>query len=202
MPIGDSHEPGCVWKNQDEEEGTVPIKTEPQDFADRVKSIERQNTIAGWSAVIIASAMSIAALHNIYVVKESWIRLSQAWIIAVIAYIVATEFQRRGQVKGSDEPCARFLERRHEEQAKSYLRFRRIVPFVIPGMVAAWLGSGPLMMAKSRGLDPSSSLYQFCLGPWPFVIIGAALALVWWAFGSAARKANRDRDEIRRRIAG
>ena len=127
MPIGDSHEPSNVWKKQDEEEGTVQIKTEPEEFAARLRSMERQNTFVAWSAVVVISAVSIAALHNVYAAEQPWIRLGQAWMLAVISYIFATEFRRRG-MKGSDEPCARFLERRHEEQAKSYLRFRRIVP--------------------------------------------------------------------------
>ncbi|HEY3739910.1 MAG TPA: hypothetical protein VGL53_08695 [Bryobacteraceae bacterium] len=194
MPIGDSHEPISIWKKQDEEEGAVPIKTAPDDFAERVRSMERQNRFVAWSALIIASAIAIGALHNVYVAEQPWIRLSQAWMVAVISYIFATESQRRG-VKGSDEPCARFLERRHEEQARSYLRFRRIVPLMIPGIVAAWLGGGPLITAKS------SWFFRFCAGPGPFVMIGVALAFLWWAFGTAAKKAYRDRDEIRHRIA-
>jgi hypothetical protein len=130
MPIGDSHEPSNGWKTQDEEEGTVQVKTEPEEFAARFRSKERQNTFVAWSAVVVISAVSIAALHNFYTAEQPWIRLSRAWMLAVISYIFATEFQRRG-MKGSDQPRVRFLERQHQEQAKSYLRFRRIVPLLM-----------------------------------------------------------------------
>jgi hypothetical protein len=202
MPIGDSHELCDVWRDQDdEEEGTVQIKTEPEDFAQRARSLERQHALLGWSALIVASAISIVALHNVYAAEQPWIRLGQAWMVVVVFYIFVTEFQRR-VVKGSDEPCAYFLERQHEERAKSYLRVRRIVPLLVPSIAATWLGGGPLIAAKARGLNPSSWLFQFCAGPAPFIIFGACLVFVWWAFGFSAKKAYRERDEIRRRITG
>jgi len=81
------------------------------------------------------------------------------------------------------------------------LRIRRRLFLLIPGIVASWWGGGPLTAAKARGLDPSSWLYHFLAGPWPFVLIVTALVLVWFAFGKAAEKAAQDREEVLHAIA-
>jgi len=46
--------------------------------------------------------------------------------------------------------------------------------------------------AKALGFAPSSWQFQLSIGPWPFLIIGAVLIIVWFAFGKAAEKALRD----------
>jgi len=76
---------------------------------------------------------------------------------------------------------------------------------IIPPFLASWWG-GSLRAVRlnhwnlrALGVDPSSRLYQFAGGPWPFVIMGFLLALDWLAFGLAAEKATRELEELGRR---
>src|ERR1700683_1231841 len=98
--------------------------------------------------------------------------------------------------------CLPFLERQHEERARGYLRIRRQLWLLSPSIGASWLGKGPLIVVKASGLDPSSWLFRFCAGPWPFLLIVAAVVSVWLVFGAAADKARRDAEEIQAGIAG
>jgi hypothetical protein len=101
-----------------------------------------------------------------------------------------------------DQPWLRLGQaRQYEERRCGYLRIRRRLFLFIPGIAASWWGGGPLAAVNAWGLDPSSRLFHFCAGPWPFVMTGIALLLVWFAFGKAAEKAAHECAEVRRSIA-
>jgi hypothetical protein len=202
MRPDDSHEPENVWKAQDEEKQAMQIRVKPEELAALVRAREKLNTFVHWAAVIVTGSLAAGSLYNVWSVDQPWIRFGQAWMFGLLAYVLGTELDYGAGRKGVNEPSVRFLESQHEERASGYLRIRRRLWLLIPSIVASWLGGGPLNLARARGLDPSSRLFQFCAGPWPFILVGACLVLVWLAFGSAAAKARRDLEELRRSVTG
>jgi hypothetical protein len=198
----DFREPENVWKAQDEEKRAMQIKVKPEELAALVRSREKLNTFVQWAGVAVMGSLAAVFLYNVWSADQPWIRFGQAWAFGLLAYVLGTEIKYGTGRKGVNEPCVRFLERQHEERARDYLRIRRRLWLLIPSIVASWLGEGPLTLAKARGLDPSSWLFQFCAGPWPFILVAAGLAFVWLAFGSAATKARRDLEELRRSVTG
>jgi hypothetical protein len=151
--------------------------------------------------IVVMVALAAALLYNVYRVGQPWIRLGQAWTLGVIVYLFGPALERERRPTGASEPCAQFLARQHEERQRGYLRIRSRLFLLIPGILASWWGGGLVAAAKANGLDPSSWLYHFLAGPWPFVLTVMPLVLVWFAFGKAAEKAAQDRKEVHRAIA-
>jgi hypothetical protein len=194
--------PEAAWKSQGEEQQrSMQIALTPEELCALAQSREKLDARVIRGVVAVTVALAAALLYNVYRIDQPWIRLGQAWTLCVIVYLFGPAFERRRPRAGASEPCAQFLARQHEERQRGYLRIRRRLFLLIPGIVASWWGGGPLAAAKARGLDPSSWLYHFLAGPWPFVITVMALVLVWFAFGRAAEKAAQDRKEIHRLIA-
>jgi membrane protein implicated in regulation of membrane protease activity len=71
-----------------------------------------------------------------------------------------------------------------------YLRIRNRVFLFVPGILACWVG-------RALAIIKGSSASSFA-PPWLFFTTAIALVFLWFAFGKAAQKAARDRDEIRR----
>jgi hypothetical protein len=140
------------------------------------------------------TALAVGFLYNVAAAAQPWIRLGQAWAFGWLAYIFGTQVEFNKGRKGIDQSCFHFLELQHEERGRSYLRIRQRIWFLVPSILVSWLGGGPL------AADPSSWLFHFCAGPWPFILVGAILVCVWLAFGSAAGKAKRDLNELRRSV--
>jgi hypothetical protein len=197
---GEPGTPENIWKSQEREEPTMQIALTASQLCAMSRSRERLTAFLFWAVAAVMAALAGAALYNVYTLDQPWIRVGQAWALGVIVYLVAPALHRGPARMGASEPCAHFLESQHEERRRGYLWIRRRLFLLIPAMVASWWGGGPLAQAKARGLSPSSWLYRFCAGPWPFLVAGAALILVWFAFGKAAEKAFRDAEEIRRSI--
>ena len=190
-----------VWKSDTkEEERSMQIALTPDELCTMARSREKLNARVIGAVVIVTAALAAALLYNVYRIDQPWIRLGQAWTLGVIVYLFGPAFERGRRRMGASEPCAQFLERQHEERRRGYLRIRRRLFLFIPGMVASWWGGGPLAAAKARGLAPSSWLFRFYDGPWVFLITGAALVLVWLAFGKAAEKAALEREEVYRSV--
>jgi hypothetical protein len=188
----------ATWKSQEEEQQfNMRIALTADELCALARSREKLNTLVNLAVAAVTAIFAGAFLYNIYAIEQPWIRLGQAWTLGAIVYLFWPAFSSRGRRLGASEPCARFLERQHEERRLGYLRIRRGLFLFIPGIAASWLGGGPLATVKGRGLDPSSWFYRFWTGPWLFVMIGVALILVWLAFGKAAENAARDREEVR-----
>jgi hypothetical protein len=192
--------PEAAWNSPKEEEHKrMQIALTPEELCAMAQSREKLNARVGLGVVVVTVALAAALLYNVYRVDEPWIRLGQAWTLGVIVYLFGPAFEHGRRPNGASEPCAQFLVRQHEERQRGYLRIRPRVFLFIPGIVASLWDAGPL--ARARGIDTSSWFYHFLAGPWPFVLNMTALVLVWFAFGKAAEKAARDREELQRAIA-
>jgi hypothetical protein len=189
----------AAWKSQEEEEqSNMRIALTADELCALARSREKLNTRLNLAVAAVTVILAGAFLYNVYAIEQPWIRLGQAWTLGVIIYLFWPAFTRGHRRMGASEPCARFLERQHEERRSGYLRIRHRLFLFIPGIAASWWGGGPLATVKSQGLSPSSWLYRFWTGPWLYVIIGMVLILVWLAFGKAAEKAAHDCEEVRR----
>jgi hypothetical protein len=202
MPSDDSDEAENVWRAQNEGKQPMNIGYEPDRIASLARSREKLNVLVRWGGITVTGALALGFLYKVWSTDQPWIRFGQAWAFGWLAFMVGTESGHSAGRKGVYEPCIRFLELQHEERAKGYLRLRVRLWLLVPSIVASWLGGGPLMAARARGLDPSSWLFHFCAGPWPFIIAVLVLALVWLAFGGAARKAKRDVEDLHRGATG
>jgi hypothetical protein len=172
-----------AWKSEEEQHGSMEIKLTPDQLCAMAQSREKLNARVMAAIVTVTLALAAAMLYNVFRVDQPWIRLGQAWTLGVIVYLFAPALERRPRI-GASEPCAQFLERQHGERRRGYLRIRHRLFLLIPGIVACWWGN-PLAATR----------------PWLFVMTGIALVLVWFAFGKAAEKASRDREELLRRIS-
>jgi hypothetical protein len=194
--------PEAAWKSQGEEQQrSMHIVLTPEELCAIARSREKLNARVIRGVVVVTLALAAALLYNVYTLDQPWIRLGQAWTLGVIVYLFGPAFERGRRPTGASEPCARFLAKQHEERQRGYLRIRRRLFLFIPGIAASWWGGGPLTAARARGLDSSSWLYHFLAGPWPFALTVTVLVFVWFAFGKAAEKAARDREEVQHAIA-
>jgi RNA polymerase sigma-70 factor (ECF subfamily) len=116
----------------------------------RIKKLLKQQ----YAAVIVMSSLALDFLYNVWSGDKPWIRFGQAWAFGLLAYVLGTELEYGVGRKGISETCLRFLERQHEERARGYLRIRHRLWLLIPSIVASWLGGGPLIVARARGLGP------------------------------------------------
>jgi hypothetical protein len=138
----------------------------------------------------VLAAIATGLLYDVYRVDQPWIRIGVAWTLCIVVYLFGPALENKIREVDASEPCARFLEREHEERRHHYLRIRNRLFLFIPGILACWFGRTPMMI---RGSSASGAA-----PPWLFLTTAVALVLVWFAFGEAAKKAARDRDEIRR----
>jgi len=193
--------PEAAWKAESEEQQrSMQITMTPGELCAMAQSREKLNARLTRGVIVVIVALAAALLYNVYRIGQPWIRVGQAWTLGVIVYLFGPAFERDRRRTGASEPCAMFLAKQHAERQRGYLRIRRRLFLFIPGIVASWWGGGLLAAAKTWGIDPSSWLYRFLGGPWPFIIIGTVLVLVWFAFGKAAAKAGREREEFERII--
>jgi len=194
--------PEAAWKSRKEEgHKSMQIALTPEELCALAQSREKLNARVVRGVVVVTVALAAALLYNVYRVDQPWIRLGQAWTLGVMVYLFGPLFERGRRLTGASEPCAQFLAKQHEQRQRGYLRIRSRLFLLIPGILASWWGGGLLAAAKARGLDPSSWLYHFLAGPWPFVLTVMALVLGGLPFGKAAEKAAQDREEVHRAIA-
>jgi len=200
--LNNSDELQAAWKGQDDGPQMARIEAVPRELAALVRSRENLTKIVYWTSVAVTTLLAAGLLYNVFSTDQPWIRFAQAWAFGLLGYVLGTHLPYRAGRKYVHESCARFLERQHQERASGYLRVRRVSWLLVPSIVASWFGRGPLLAAQASGLAPSSWLFRFFAGPWPFFLIAGILALIWLAFGAAANKATREAAEIRAGEAG
>jgi hypothetical protein len=185
----ESEMPQTVWRKQGEEQNMQVVLT-PDQLCAMARSRERLGSRVRSASLVVIAAIATGLLYNLYSVDQPWIRIGVAWTLCIVVYLFGPALENKARQADASEPCTRFLEREHEERRRHYLRIRSRLFLFIPGILACWVGRALTIM---KGSSPSGSA-----PPWLFLATAIALVLVWFAFGKAAQKAARDRDEIRR----
>ncbi len=195
--------PESVWKSiDDKEEDRMDITWTPNELRALARSRERENLWGRrfWLALLIALAAAFA--YNMFSISQLWVRLSQAWMLAWTGFLGWKSRRGPGRMSPA-ESCAGFLRRSFEYKRAGFLAIRWYLFLLIPPMLTGWWTNAGAALRVARlkalGVDPSSRLYGYATGPWPFITTMLSLVLVWFAFGLAAKKAARELEELRRR---
>ncbi len=161
-----------------------------------------REAVAGRRLALFALAgLAGAFIHNTWILPQSWVKVGQGWMVLVMTVYLWDAIRSRTGRRASDETCAGFLLRSYEVKRNGYLAARRLVLWMIPGIVASWLGHGVSLRVRTMGLDPSSAWYRYLTSDWPWVATWMLLILVWLGFSSAAKKTAKELETLRRRVA-
>ena len=180
----------------------MDIAWTPDQLAAMAHARERESTW-GWGLwLALLTGLAGASAYNAISISQPWARFSQAWMLAWACFLLWISRQRPQRASASESSVS-FLQREFERKRNAFLSIRRYLFLLIPPIVASfWVGGGQairISRLKALGVNPSSGLYAFATGPWPFIITGLLLVLIWIAFGQAAKKATRELEELRRR---
>jgi hypothetical protein len=193
--------PESVWKSiAGKEEASMDITFTPDQLYAMARSRERENLWGQYIGIILFTGLAGVCAYTVISVHQIWPRLSQAWLFAWSCWL-AWGVGRGPRRINPTESCASFLRRSYESKRGGFLALRWYLFLLIPPFLASWWTGGALRLSrlKALGVEPSSRLYEFSSGPWPLIILLMSLVLVWFAFGLAAKKAERELDELRRR---
>jgi hypothetical protein len=194
--------PESVWKSiPGKEPASMDTQFTPDQLCAMARSRERESIWSKRILLTILIGLAGGFAYNVLFGSQLWVRLSQGWLLAW-ACLLVWRFRRGPHPLGAAESCASFLRSEFERKRSGLVEFRRYLFLLIPPILVSWWAGGPAMRLRALGLDPSSRVYRLGSGPWPFLIIGMLLVLVWAAFGLAAKKATRELDELRRRTQG
>jgi hypothetical protein len=198
--------PESVWKSLDGKEADMDIAFTPNQLCAMARSRERLNIWGRRILLILLILFAGVLAYNVFSVSQLWLRLSMGWYLAWTFLLVWGALRERPRHMSATESCTSFLRREFEAKRSGLLATRRYMFLVLtPPVLASWWGGGWRAVRlnhwnlRAVGVDPSSQLYKFAGGPWPFVIMGILLVLDWLAFGLAAKKATRELEELRRR---
>ncbi len=180
----------AAWKVQGEQSRNLQVAMTPDQLCAMVRSRERLRARIGAISLVSIVAIAVGLLYNVYRVDQPWIRIGEAWTLCIVVYLFGPTFENTVRQADVGEPCARFLEREHQERGRHYLRIRNRLFLLVPGILACWRGRAPTIV---KGSSASTSA-----PPWLFLTAAIALVLVRFAFGKAAQKAAHDGDDIRR----
>ncbi len=191
--------PESVWKSIiGKEEGDMDVTFTPDQLCAMARSRERESIRSRGVLLTLMIGLAVVFAYNVVSARELWVRLSQGWMLAWTCLLV-WRFRGGPHRLSATESCASFLQREFEGKRSGLREIRRYMFLLIPPILVFWWAGGPAIRLKALGVDPSSRMYGFASGPWPFIIVGLLLVLVWLAFGLAAKKAKREFDELRRR---
>jgi hypothetical protein len=147
------------------------------------------------------ACLAAAFIHNTWILPPSWAKVGQSWMVLVMTAYLWGAIRSRTERRASGETCARFLLRTCELKRDGYLAARRLVLWMIPGVLASWLGHGVALRVRTMELDPSSAWYRYLTSGWPMVATCALMILVWLAFSHGAEKASAEFETLRRKVA-
>lgn len=194
--------PESVWKSiNGKEETNMDMAFTPDQLCAMARSRERESTWSRRVLLTLLICLAGAFAYNVFAVSQLWVRLSQGWMLAWTCLLV-WRFRTGPRRMSATESCASFLQREFDGKRSGLLEIRRYMFLLIPPILVSWWGRGPAIRLRALGVDPSSRIYGLVSGPWLFIITGLLLALVWLAFGLAAKKATYELDELRRRTQG
>jgi len=191
--------PESVWKSMNrKEEANMDMTFTPDQLCAMARSRELESIWSRRILLALLTGLAGAFAHNVFSVSQLWLKLSQGWLLAWTCLLV-WRVRRGPRRMTAAENCTNFLRREFESKRCGLLEIRRYIFLLIPPILASWWPGGPVIRLRALRVDPSSRLYRLAGRPWPFVVIGFLLVLVWLAFGLEARKAAREIDELRRR---
>jgi hypothetical protein len=187
-----------VWK---ENGADLPQALAADEICAMARRRDREAVWGRRLALFTLAGLAAAFVHNTWILPSSWVKVGQGWMVIVMtAYLWGAIRSRTGR-RAPDETCAGFLLRTYEVKRNGYLAARRLVLWMIPGVLASWLGHGVSLRVRTMGLHPTSAWYRYLTSGWPMVATGVLMILVWLAFSSASKKASADFEALRRRIA-
>ena len=191
--------PESVWKSINrKEQDSMDITFSPDQLCAMARSRERESI---WSRRVLVTLLigpAAAFAYNVFTVSQLPLRLSQGWMLAWTCLLL-WKLRHGSPGMNATENCVSFLRREFEAKRRGLLDMRRYMFFLIPPIAAAWWAGGLAMRMRALGVDRSPGLFEVASGPWPFIIIGLLLLVVWFAFGLAAKKATRELNELSRR---
>ena len=198
--------PESVWKSMDGKEADMDIVFTPDQLCAMARSRESLNIWGRRILLILLIIFAGVLAYKVFSVSQLWLRLSMGWYLAWTCLLVWGASREKPRLMSATESCVSFLRREFEAKRSGLLGIQRYMLLVlIPPFLASWWGGGWRALRlnhwnlRALGVDPSSQLYKFAGGPWPFVILGFLLVLDWVAFGLAAKKATRELEELGRR---
>ncbi len=162
---------------------------------------EREEVLLRRGAALTLVGLAAAFAHNAWQIRAPWVRFGQGWMLIAMTALLFLVLRKRSARRGVDETCATFLLRSLERKRDGYRAARYAVLVAIPGAAASWWGGGAALKARALGLNPSSAYYRYLTGPGPMIASCVVLVLVWLAFGAAARNADGELEEMRRRVS-
>jgi hypothetical protein len=115
----------------------------------------------------------LAFLYNMLRLGQPLLIAGAGFGFATLGYIAWGLIRnRRGGIPPVG-PCRNYLRWVFERKRRALLLLRNCILLLIPAMVTSWLGHGPELRAKTRGV---------------LMVMGLLIAFLWWAFSHQARK--------------
>ena len=176
----------------------MDITFTPDQLCAMARSQQRYSVWSRRILVVILIGLAGGFAYNVLSISQLWVRLSQIWMF-IWTCLLAWRIRRGPSRMNATETCANFLLNEFESKRRGFLTIRKYLFLLIPPILASWWGGGRAIRLSALGVPPSSRLYEFASGPWPFIMSGLLLVLIWLAFGLAAKKATRELDELSRR---
>jgi hypothetical protein len=191
------NDPRNLWKRN---EGTPP-EPHASEICTLARRRERESVWGRSISLVALAGFAIAFAHNTWEVNQPWVRLGQGWMLLVMTVCLWNLIRNRAHLRSTNDSCAGFLLRSLKMKRDGYLAFRRIIPLIIPAILASWWGGGAALKARAMGLDPSSPYYRYLTSVWPMLATCVLLLLVWLAFSEAAKKASAEFEALQQRVA-
>jgi hypothetical protein len=153
---------------------------------------ERESVVVYWSAVALAPLFLGMFIYDLVRGPGGPLILAAITLALAIYAAIVLKVVRNGPVRLSPtQPCLDFLRRELKRKSDGLRWVRNCVLLVIPAVLAAWWGGGPVGRARELGIQ-SPWLLGFLQGPAFLLAMGFIIAFLWYAFDHQARKHDRE----------
>jgi hypothetical protein len=184
-----SHEE--LWKSQEDE--SMPVSTD--EVCARARRHARNNVRGYWVLLGVTAFFVAGFLYNLIEVRDPRLIAGTALVLAACCYI-GWKLVGSGPARMMPaEPCVDFLRRGFLAQRRGLLWVRRGLLLLAPGIVVLWWGGGPVLGAKTLGIQ-SVRWLRILEGPMPLIVIALVLAFEWFAFSKEVRKVDREIEKL------